>query len=40
MDPGWNLGNALDAIPDETSWGNPKTEEYVFEDIREWDLGV
>lgn len=34
MDPGWNLGNALDAIPDETSWGNPKTEEYVFEDIK------
>ncbi len=34
MDPGWNLGNALDAIPDETSWGNPRTEEYVFEDIK------
>jgi endoglucanase len=21
MQPGWNLGNTLDAIPDETSWG-------------------
>ncbi|GGO53707.1 hypothetical protein GCM10012286_61730 [Streptomyces lasiicapitis] len=24
MQPSWNLGNTLDAIPDETSWGNPK----------------
>jgi endoglucanase len=23
MEPGWNVGNTLDAIPDETSWGNP-----------------
>ncbi|MGW8765167.1 cellulase family glycosylhydrolase [Streptomyces sp. NPDC055815] len=23
MQPSWNLGNTLDAIPDETSWGNP-----------------
>ncbi|MFC9065416.1 MULTISPECIES: hypothetical protein [Streptomyces] len=24
MQPGWNLGNTLDATgPDETSWGNP-----------------
>ncbi|MCS7201709.1 MAG: cellulase family glycosylhydrolase [Dictyoglomus sp.] len=34
MNPGWNLGNSLDAIPDETSWGNPKTEPYIFEDIK------
>lgn len=34
MDPGWNLGNSLDAIPDETSWGNPKTEPYMFDDIK------
>lgn len=34
MDPGWNLGNSLDAIPDETSWGNPKTEPYIFDDIK------
>jgi endoglucanase len=23
MAPGWNLGNSFDAIPNETSWGNP-----------------
>jgi len=23
MSPGWNLGNTLEALPDETSWGNP-----------------
>lgn len=34
MDPGWNLGNSLDAIPEETSWGNPKTEGYIFDDIK------
>ena len=21
--PGWNLGNTLDAVPDEGSWNNP-----------------
>ena len=25
MQPSWNLGNTLDAIPDETSWGNPRS---------------
>ncbi|WP_327426892.1 hypothetical protein [Streptomyces sp. NBC_01236] len=25
MQPGWNLGNSLDASPDETSWGQPRT---------------
>jgi hypothetical protein len=24
MRPGWNVGNTLDAIPGETSWGNPR----------------
>jgi endoglucanase len=24
MQPGWNVGNTMDAIPDETSWGNPR----------------
>jgi len=33
MDPGWNLENSLDAIPDETSWRNPKTEGYILDDI-------
>jgi aryl-phospho-beta-D-glucosidase BglC (GH1 family) len=23
MSPGWNLGNSFDAVPNETSWGNP-----------------
>ena len=30
MQPGWNLGNTLDAIPDETSWGNPLvTQQFI-----------
>ena len=30
MQPGWNLGNTLDATPTETSWGNPLvTEEFI-----------
>ncbi|MFI8836406.1 cellulase family glycosylhydrolase [Streptomyces afghaniensis] len=33
MQPSWNLGNTLDAIPDETSWGNKATRE-VFKTIR------
>jgi len=34
MQPGWNLGNTLDAIPDETSWGNPLTTKALFDNIR------
>ncbi|WP_433432775.1 cellulase family glycosylhydrolase [Nonomuraea sp. CA-141351] len=34
MQPGWNLGNTLDAIPDETSWGNPPATKALFEAIR------
>ncbi|MEZ0536511.1 cellulase family glycosylhydrolase [Caldicellulosiruptoraceae bacterium PP1] len=34
MEPGWNLGNTLDAIPTETSWGNPETQAYMFDDIK------
>lgn len=34
MQPGWNLGNTLDAIPDETSWGNPKVTKDLFDAIR------
>jgi hypothetical protein len=34
MQPGWNLGNTLDAIPDETSWGNPLTTKALFDTIR------
>ncbi|MFF4209133.1 cellulase family glycosylhydrolase [Streptomyces sp. NPDC001796] len=34
MQPGWNLGNTLDAIPDETSWGNPPVTKSLFDTIR------
>ncbi|WP_055529789.1 cellulase family glycosylhydrolase [Streptomyces graminilatus] len=34
MQPSWNLGNSLDAIPDETSWGNPPTTKALFDTIK------
>ncbi|MER5935767.1 cellulase family glycosylhydrolase [Streptomyces sp. NPDC001928] len=34
MQPSWNLGNTLDAIPDETSWGNPKATRELLETVR------
>jgi len=34
MQPGWNLGNTLDAIPDETSWGNPLTTQALLHHVR------
>lgn len=34
MQPSWDLGNTLDAIPDETSWGNPLVTKSVFDTIR------
>ncbi|MEV6947111.1 cellulase family glycosylhydrolase [Streptomyces sp. NPDC051172] len=34
MQPGWNLGNTYDAIPDETSWGNPPVTRALFRKIR------
>ncbi|WP_405577719.1 cellulase family glycosylhydrolase [Streptomyces sp. NBC_01092] len=34
MQPGWNLGNTLDAIPDETSWGQPRTTKALLDKIR------
>ncbi|MER6541342.1 cellulase family glycosylhydrolase [Streptomyces sp. NPDC001250] len=34
MQPSWNLGNTLDAIPDETSWGNPAVTKPLFDTIR------
>lgn len=34
MQPGWNLGNTLDAIPDETSWGNPLTTQEMLRHLR------
>ncbi|MET7517716.1 cellulase family glycosylhydrolase [Streptomyces sp. NPDC005480] len=34
MQPSWNLGNTLDAFPEETSWGNPPTTKALFDTIR------
>ncbi|MGN5382260.1 cellulase family glycosylhydrolase [Streptomyces lasalocidi] len=34
MQPGWNLGNSLDATPDETSWGMPRVTEALMDEIR------
>ncbi|RAG80908.1 cellulase [Streptacidiphilus pinicola] len=34
MQPSWNMGNSLDAIPDETSWGNPPATKALFDDIK------
>ncbi|WBP84753.1 cellulase family glycosylhydrolase [Kitasatospora cathayae] len=34
MQPSWNLGNTLDAIPGETSWGNPLTTKALFDRLR------
>jgi aryl-phospho-beta-D-glucosidase BglC (GH1 family) len=34
MQPGWNLGNTLDAIPGETSWGNPLTSRELLRQVR------
>lgn len=34
MQPSWNLGNTLDAIPDETSWGNPLTTRELLAHVR------
>jgi endoglucanase len=34
MQPGWNLGNTYDAIPDETSWGNPPVTQALLKKVR------
>jgi endoglucanase len=34
-DPAWNLGNTLDAIPDEGSWNNPKVQAETFDLVKE-----
>ncbi|MCX3058307.1 cellulase family glycosylhydrolase [Streptomyces beihaiensis] len=34
MQPSWNLGNTLDAIPNETAWGNPLTTKAVFDAVK------
>ncbi|MFD8126036.1 cellulase family glycosylhydrolase [Streptomyces mirabilis] len=34
MQPGWNLGNSLDASPEETSWGQPRTTKALLDSVR------
>lgn len=34
MNPGWNLGNTLDGIPDEGDWGNPPVVPKTFDDVK------
>lgn len=34
MQPGWNLGNTLDAITEETSWGNPQVTKEQLDVVR------
>ena len=34
MQPGWNMGNTYDAIPDETSWGNPPVTRELLKKVR------
>ncbi|MFF3376639.1 cellulase family glycosylhydrolase [Streptomyces sp. NPDC002680] len=34
MEPSWNLGNTLDAIPDETSWGNPPITKALLDTVK------
>ncbi|MBO4210790.1 cellulase family glycosylhydrolase, partial [Micromonospora echinofusca] len=35
MQPGWNLGNSLDAVgSDETAWGNPRITEALLDNVR------
>lgn len=34
MSPGWNLGNTLEATPDETSWGNPPVTQKLMDAVK------
>ncbi|KAI0520838.1 putative cellulase [Xylaria bambusicola] len=34
INPGWNLGNTLDSIPDEGSWNNAPVQAETFADIK------
>ncbi|MGW3562584.1 cellulase family glycosylhydrolase [Streptomyces sp. NPDC000941] len=34
MQPGWNMGNTYDAIPDETSWGNPPVTQALLKKVK------
>lgn len=34
MQPGFNLGNSLDAIPEETSWGNAPIDQELVQEVK------
>jgi endoglucanase len=34
LNPGWNPGNSLDAIPTETSWGQPLLVNSTFTNVK------
>lgn len=34
INPGWNLGNSLDATPNEDSWNNPLVQESTFDYVK------
>jgi endoglucanase len=34
MVPGWNLGNTLEALPNETAWGNPLTTQRLLDSVK------
>ncbi|KAJ5181365.1 Immunoglobulin E-set [Penicillium cf. griseofulvum] len=34
LHPGWNLGNTLDAVPDEGSWNNPPVVASTFDTVK------
>ncbi|PKY08639.1 endoglucanase B [Aspergillus campestris IBT 28561] len=34
LHPGWNVGNTLDAVPDEGSWNNPAVEAATFDQAK------
>jgi endoglucanase len=34
LNPGWNLGNTLDATPDEGDWGNPAVSATTLQQIQ------
>lgn len=34
INPGWNLGNTLDAVPNEGSWNNAPVQAQTFRDIK------
>jgi len=34
MSPGWNVGNSLDATPNETAWGNPLVNQQLLNAVK------